>query len=243
MTSQLKAIRLILAALALTMICFSVPAADSSVDISADLTDHYHRMMRYHERMDGNVPEGAVLFIGDSITQGLCVAAVSERGVNYGIGSDTTVGVAHRLPRYTSIARASAVVLAIGVNDLRRRDNEAILERMAQLIETISGQAPLVVSAVLPLDERVSSIDAGRNERIAALNRGVAALCAQQAGCVFVDVSATLSDAQGNLAEEHHVGDGVHLNTAGYALWIDALRDAIASTRGAQTDGSPDNRQ
>ena len=60
---------------------------------SSELTAYYHRMLGYHERMDGNVPDGAVIFIGDSITQGLCVSEVALQSVNYGIGTDTTFAV------------------------------------------------------------------------------------------------------------------------------------------------------
>ena len=56
----------------------------------SEITGHFHRMLRYHSRIDGNVPNSSVLFIGDSITQGLCVSAVSSPSVNYGIGSDTS---------------------------------------------------------------------------------------------------------------------------------------------------------
>jgi len=94
---------------------------------SPEITQHFHRMLHYHKRMDGNVPEGSVIFIGDSITQGLCVSAIASPAVNYGIGSDTTVGILQRLPYYNSIKRASAVVLAIGINDIRRRSQHLYL--------------------------------------------------------------------------------------------------------------------
>lgn len=84
---------------------------------SSELTPHYHRMLEYHKRMDGNVLTGSVIFFGDSITQGLCVSAVASHSVNYGIGSDTTFGVLERLKYYRSINRADVVVISIGVND------------------------------------------------------------------------------------------------------------------------------
>ena len=59
--------------------------------------------------MDGLIPEGATIFIGDSITQGLATSAVSNQSVNYGIGSDTTLGVLKRLPYYNSMNSAKAV--------------------------------------------------------------------------------------------------------------------------------------
>ncbi len=121
------------------------------------------------------------------------------------------------------------MTLAIGVNDLRRRDDNAILENMAQIISAITKHTPLVVSAVLPLDERIETVGAGRNTRIAALNTRLAGLCDGYAECVFVDASPLLIDESGNLSTTYHVGDGVHPNTAGYAIWIEALRNALAS--------------
>lgn len=86
---------------------------------SPDITTHFHRMLSYHQRMDANLPEGAVIIIGDGL-QGLCVSAIASPTANYGIGSDTTVGVRERLPNYNAIKRARAVVLAIRINDIRR---------------------------------------------------------------------------------------------------------------------------
>ncbi|MBW7864130.1 MAG: hypothetical protein GX580_11740 [Candidatus Hydrogenedens sp.] len=208
-------------------------AVSQSPNPAPDITEHYTRMMKYHVYMDGSVPAGAVLFVGDSITQGLCVAAVCDRGVNYGIGSDTTVGVLERLPKYGSIDRARAVVVAIGVNDLSRRDNDAILENYRKIAGTVAGsgmvagRAPLVFSAVLPVDERVNPENAGVNGRIRELNRGLAKVCAETRGCRMVDVTGALADDTGSLAPENHVGDGVHLSDKGYTLWITALRDAL----------------
>ncbi|MCK5860895.1 MAG: hypothetical protein KAH38_00325 [Candidatus Hydrogenedentes bacterium] len=192
-----------------------------------ELTAHFRRMSTYHGRMDGSVPEGAVLFIGDSITQGLCVAAICEHGVNYGIGSDTTAGVLERLPLYTSTARAAAVVLAIGVNDLQRRDNEYILENLREILERVTKDVPVVISSILPLDERAAAGSAGRNERIAKLNEEIAALCILFPTCVYVNAFPLLLDDTKNLSVFYHVGDGVHPNTAGYEKWIDALRNGI----------------
>lgn len=189
-----------------------------------DITEHYRRMMIYHKYMDGSVPEGAVLFIGDSITQGLCVIAVHALAVNYGIGSDTTVGVLERLPVYQSMERAAAVVIAIGVNDLSRRDNAAILENYKKIMAAVPPQIPLLFSAVLPLDERDKPDEEKKNGRIRELNQGLEALCAQDARCVFLDSTPSLIDESGNLNPAYHTGDGVHLNTAGYALWIRDLR-------------------
>ena len=193
-----------------------------------EITQHYHRMLHYHRRMDGNVPEGAILFIGDSITQGLCVSAIASPAVNYGIGSDTTTGVLQRLPYYNSIGRASAVVLAIGINDMKRRSNDEILENYRAIIAQIPKTIPVIVSAVLPLDEESRDDWQGRNQkRIKTLNSNIVNLAMVENNVFFVDAGPLLIDEAGNLADVYHDGDGVHLNSRGNAIWIDALKTEI----------------
>ena len=197
-----------------------------------EITLHFHQMVRYHERMDANTPDGAVIFIGDSMVQGLCVAAVATPSVNYGIGSDTTVGVLKRLPKYRSLKRASVGVVAIGVNDLQRRSNEDILKNYSSILKTIPEHLPLVLSAVLPLDERVHVDLAGINTRIKELNSGLQVLCeTQSAKCTFIDPGAKLIDSSGNLGKEFVDGDGLHLNGAGNSVWIKELKEAIEKAR------------
>ena len=193
-----------------------------------EITQHFHRMLRYHRRMDGNVPDGAVIFIGDSLTQGLCVSAIKSPSVNYGIGSDTTVGVLQRLPNYKSIERASAVVLAIGINDMKRRSNDEILENYRAIIEHLPKTTPVIFSAVLPLDEETRDEWQGRNQdRIKTLNSDLKHLVLARDNVFFVDAGPLLLDEAGNLADIYHDGDGVHLNSQGNAIWIDALRNGI----------------
>ena len=124
---------------------------------SPELSEYYNEITAYHERMDGSVPRGATIFIGDSITQSLATSAVSELSVNYGIGSDTTLGVLNRLPIYESIHSIKAVVIAIGVNDLARRNNDSIIHNYEEILDYIPKNTKILVSAILPIDERVQS--------------------------------------------------------------------------------------
>ncbi|MCP5002955.1 MAG: hypothetical protein GY941_03255 [Planctomycetes bacterium] len=197
-------------------------------ELHPEITQHFHRRLCYHRRMDGNVPDGAVIFIGDSITQGLCVSATVSPSVNYGIGSDTTVGVLQRLPNYRSIDRASAIVLAIGINDITRRSNDEILENYRNIIEQIPKTTPVVFSAVLPLDENSRDKWQGRNQdRIRGLNSSMKHLAKAERHVFFVDAGPLLVDRSGNLADKYHSGDGIHLNSEGNAIWIDVLKTGI----------------
>ncbi len=193
-----------------------------------ELSTYYYDITSYHERLDGSLPEGVTLFIGDSITQGLATAAIADLSVNYGIGSDTTVGVLERLPKYKSINKAKAVVLAIGVNDLKRRDVDTTVDNYQKMLKLIPKDMPVVVSAVLPVDERVYTQNS--NATIKQLNLKLKTLAASMSNIVYIDSTELLQASDGNLKADFHTGDGIHLNTAGYKIWIAQLRQALKST-------------
>lgn len=202
-------------------------------------SEYFQRVLRYHERMDGNVPDGAVVFIGDSITQGLCVSAVAPLSVNYGIGGDTTVGVLQRLPTYQSLWRAGAIVVAIGNNDLKFRTNKEIVLNYAAILERLPRDVTVIFSAPFPYDEKANVVWSGRNQRIKAISKELAALTGKAGNLHFIDAGPQLVDAEGNLADSFHDGDGTHLNEKGNAVWIRELKRALQSA-GGQTTASRD---
>ncbi len=188
---------------------------------------HYVNMVQYHERGDAALPPGRVLFLGDSITQGLPVAAATSRGVNYGIGSDDTVGLLARLEKYESINSAAAVVIAMGSNDMNRVTDAELSTNYEAVLDAIPSDVPVICSAILPIDEPVRSNWLDRsNKRIIKLNTDIESLCTNR-GYLFVDPTAAMSNDDGNLKSEFHVGDGLHLNADGNAQWIVDLKAAL----------------
>lgn len=189
----------------------------------AEISAFYENMLGSHLQLDSSVEEGSVIFFGDSITQGLNVAAVTHPAINYGIGMDTSFGLLQRIPQYDSLAKASQFVVAIGVNDLIRtsRDDAGILENYRLILDSLPRSVPVIIQAIFPVDERL--VTAGFNQRIRGLNASLKEL-AEQRKLVFLDLHEAATDAEGNLKAELHVGDGLHLSGAGYKLWIDALK-------------------
>ncbi len=192
---------------------------------AATAQDHYQRMVKFYDWMDGSVPQSSVLFLGDSLVQGLCVSAVTPDGVNYGIGGDTVGGLLHRLGHYRSLSRCRAVVLQVGVNDFSASSNAEIVRDYTRLLEAIS--LPVVVCGVLPVDERDRPLFAGYNTRIRELNHVLQQLCQTNRQRVFIDTTSRLTNETGQLASPYHVGDGIHLSPDGYQVWIYDLRQAL----------------
>jgi len=191
--------------------------------IRAELTPLYHTMLAFHRRVDENIPDQSILFIGDSLTQGLAVTAVYPKSVNLGIGQDTTVGVLKRIPFYHSIPRSKMIIIAIGVNDLKRRDNDEIVNNFLKIINLIPNNIPILLSAIFPVDE-IASGRVGINDRIRRLNGSLNTICRSSQRLHFLDISKLVTDANGNLSVDYHIGDGVHLNGMGNSIWISQLR-------------------
>lgn len=191
-----------------------------------ELSSYFDRITTYHFRMDGNVPDNATIFIGDSITQGLATSAIARLSVNYGIGSDTTLGVLNRVRKYESLTRANAIVLAIGVNDLSRRSDEQIITNYKDILDSLPKNIPVVVSAILPVDERIQAVSS-ENKRIIRVNILLDELTRAYDAVTFSDAGSLLRGSGNNLKSDFHVGDGVHLNSEGYQIWIQELRHAL----------------
>lgn len=209
-----------------------------TANVETEITQHFKRMAKYHERIDSNVPSGSAIFIGDSITQGLCVSAVFTPSVNYGIGSDTTLGVLKRLPKYESLNRASMVILEVGINDLKRRKDEEILSNYSSMLKLIPSHLPVIISGILPVNEGIVHHAKGYNARIRGLNPRLKNFCeSEKPRCTFVDSGRALVDSNGSLSTNYQEGDGVHLNGKGNAIWIQELKNGIKT---AQQGVSPD---
>lgn len=195
---------------------------------SSELSVYYHEVTNHHFRMDDNLPDRATVFIGDSITQGLAVAAVADASVNYGVGGDTTLGVLHRVKKYRSLSRAKTVVLAVGVNDLKFRSDQEIIKNFREILANLPDGLPVVISSVLPVDERVRG-KRFQNERISIINQELLELTRTLQHVTFVDANPLLKGKDQNLKTEFHTGDGIHLSAMGYQVWIQVLKQALVN--------------
>lgn len=166
-------------------------------------TDHYLACIAADVRGIDQVKEGATIFFGDSIVEGIPSSLFEFE--NYGIGRDTTTGLLARLDRYEiAIQRAGKIYVLIGINDLMQ-DKRGTANRI-DLIRSKLPKEKTVFLKVLPTRNKEL------NQRIEKLNQSIAGL----------DVSE-LQDSDGLLLKEF-TDDGVHLNGSGYAELVDAMR-------------------
>ncbi len=99
-------------------------------------------MLAHYDRVDSSVSAGVTYFIGDSIAfrapfGGPCVA-------NRGIGGERSDQLLANLDRWPSLARAGAVAVSIGTNDVWQRRPEQLGANVRALIERIEAPTYLI---------------------------------------------------------------------------------------------------
>ena len=195
----------------------------------SELSSRFYERLAFHKDTIDTVPSGSVLFIGDSITHQLFVEDVTDKGVNYGIGGDTTVGVLSRIGTYAKrIKEASAVILAIGTNDINRRSDGEILVNFSLILDQITD-TPVFVSSILPVDELANGVP-GRNKRTSLINDSIELMASQRNNVTYVsNTTAFDQDSDGQLDVALHRGDGLHLSDDGLKIWATSLRTALAA--------------
>ena len=176
---------------------------------------------------------GGVVFIGSSsirMWRSLAADFPGFRVRNHGFGGSHLEDSVHFFDRLVRPFAPSAVVLYAGENDIAagmtpekvRADFEAFRRRLRET----APEARLVFVSLKPSPSRVRHLEA-----MARANALVAAACAQDPLCAFVDVATPMLDAAGRPREELFLADRLHLNAEGYALWAARVRPALEAAR------------
>lgn len=184
---------------------------------------------RYAAHQKEGMPTGAIVWMGDSLTeQGWWSFLSKEKKiVNRGIGGDNTRGMLARLDEILSFS-PSKIFLMGGVNDLSGdRPVEEIVENVRKMLEMIRTQAPecevYLQSVITPNNEVLAYPYAkGKQAQTKALNRHYKALC-DEGLATWVDIARLLENEQGELREEL-TKDGIHLHPEAYRIWVEHLK-------------------
>ena len=91
------------------------------------------------------------------------------------------------------------------------------------------------MNALFPVDEDLD-FAVGTNSKIRQVNESLARLVGRYPNVVFIDNRRQFIDSEGQLRSDYHIGDGLHLNTSGYEVWINRLRSTLADVTDLQID-------
>jgi len=176
--------------------------------------------------------QGAVVFLGDSITQGwgdeMGRVFGGMKVANRGLSGDTTRGLLVRLPLDVLALRPAGVVILAGTNDLEERAAPSVIAENIRLLlaglRAHRADLPVVLCKVFP-SAASQSRPAGE---IQELNRLLADLVKDQPQVTLLETWKLFADEAGD-AKVEEFPDLLHPNEAGYEKWGRALRPILAT--------------
>jgi len=186
--------------------------------------------------------QGALVFLGDSITQGwgdnMGGSFSGAKVANRGISGDTTRGTLIRLKEDVLALKPAGVVLLIGTNDLEENaEPETIVGNLKLILAELKKQnakMPIVLCQVFP-----SSATLKRPaDKIKKVNQLYAAAVKGDAQVTLVETYPLFADARGD-AKQEEFPDLLHPNKSGYDKWASAIRPVLATLGFVETE--PDN--
>ncbi len=214
---------------------FALPATDDGLPGAGPIRRMDWFQKTWVERRTGfagrvRQEQGALVFLGDSITQGwntnLNQLFFGLKTANRGISGDTTRGVLIRLQEDVLALKPSGVVLLIGTNDLEEGATpEVIAGNLKLLLAALKAhdpKMPVVLCNVFP------SSDTKKRPApaIKKINQLYFALLKDEPQVTYLDTYALFANAQGD-AKPEEFPDLLHPNTAGYLKWTAALRPIL----------------
>lgn len=215
----------------------AIPATDDGLPGAGPIRRYDWFQNLWRERRAGwakrvQQDQGAIVFLGDSITQGWTDLGVLFPGLktaNRGISGDTTRGVLIRLPEDVLVLNPRGVVLLIGTNDLEEQATpETAAANVGLILDALRrhrADMPVILCQVFP-----SSVEKKRPaDQIRKLNQLVYGLVKDHPQVTVLDTWTLFANARGD-AKPEEFPDLLHPNRAGYAKWLAALRPVLEST-------------
>jgi lysophospholipase L1-like esterase len=188
--------------------------------------------------------QGALVFLGDSITQGwgddFGNAFEGVKTANRGISGDTTRGMLIRLEKDVIALNPSGVVMLMGTNDIDEQSSAGTIAGNVKLIiealQKYNSAMPIVLCQVMPASAKMNR----PADKIRELNAKYQQLAKEFPQVTVLDIWTLFANSEGD-AKLEEFPDLLHPNEAGYAKWAAALKPILATLGFLETE--PDDFQ
>jgi len=216
---------------------FAIPATDEGLPGAGPIRRYQWFQNLWEKKRTGwakqvKQEQGALVFLGDSITQGWGDKFRSHfEGVkvaNRGISGDTTRGVLIRLKEDVLSLKPKGVVILIGTNDLEEKATPEVIAGNLKLIlaalKKHNAKMPIILCNTFP-----SSASKRRPaDQIKKINQLYFAVVKGDPQITVLDTWLLFADAKGD-AKKPEFPDLLHPNQIGYDKWAAALRPLLAT--------------
>lgn len=177
-------------------------------------------------------PRGAIVCIGSStikgwrsIRQDLAPLTIIARG----FGGSNMNDALHYMDRIVLPYAPRAVVVYEGDNDIAQGiAPEKIRDTFRAFTTRLHRRFPN--ARVYFLSIKPSSSRWTMWPRMQEANKLIARECSRDSRMTYVDMTASMLDADGQVKQELFLGDKLHLNAEGYELWRDTLKPVLINS-------------
>lgn len=171
-----------------------------------------------------------IVFVGSSSIKFWNTLAEDFPGraaVNHGFGGSELADSVFYEDRLVLALHPRTVVLYAGENDLAAgKSPEEVLADFRAFRTKLHAALPHTRLLYLAIKESPSRVRV--REQVLQANVLIAADCAADKRCLFVDVATPMLDAAGKPRPELFRDDRLHLKPAGYAIWVKVLTPLLA---------------
>ena len=171
--------------------------------------------------------QGAVVFVGDSLTGGwknLAKDFPKLKVANRGLGGDTSRGALFRFKEDALALNPKALVIEIGNNDLTAMappsDTLSNLADMLAMAEKERPGMPVVLCSIPPSANPKAPV---KVEARQAINDGIRKMASEHKNTHFCDLYTALANPDGSPIAELYVEDKLHMSDAGHVKWASLL--------------------
>jgi lysophospholipase L1-like esterase len=223
---------------------FAIPATDEGLPGAGPIRRYQWFQNLWEKKRTGwakqvKQDQGALVFLGDSITQGW---GDNFRGhfkgvkvANRGISGDTTRGVLIRLQEDVLSLNPKGVVILIGTNDLEEKATPEVISGNLKLIISAlkkhNAKMPIILCNTFPS----SATKRRPADQIKKINQLYFAAVKGDAQITVLDTWLLFADAKGD-AKKPEFPDLLHPNQIGYDKWAASLRPLLATHGFMETD-------
>lgn len=205
-------------------------AAPAAAAPAADPATKWEPAIQAFEKKDKESPPppGATLFVGSSTFarwKELEQDFKALKAINRGFGGSMISDLAYYADRIIIPYKPRSVVLYAGDNDTTRKSADQIFADYKALVEKVRKALPetkIYFISIKPSPARAKVWDKAQ-----AVNRMVKEYAAKTPGLGYIDIVPVMLGADGKPRPELFLADTLHMNRAGYELWIPILKAAL----------------
>ena len=206
-----------------------LPIASVSADHDPSRWEKYIARFEAADKKQMPQPDG-VLFIGSSSIRMWKTLEQDFPGlpvINRGFGGSQIADSNHFAGRIVHPYKPRQIVLYAGDNDVAGgKSPETVLADFQQFLKTVRAKLPKVRVSFIAIKPSLSRWKL--SGKMAMANSLVRDACGKDKRMDYIDIWQPMLDDNGKPRPDLFLGDGLHLNAKGYALWTSIVKPHLA---------------